>query len=251
MTQRKIIIANWKMNPETLTEATLLLKGILKTLPKNKNVSIIFAVPSVFIQALKKQFKNIQIASQDISVYGVGAHTGEISALQAKDVGAKFTIVGHSEKRLSGDTNEIISQKIKMAVSSGLFPIICVGENIRDKDHLYLKFVESQIKTAFKNVPKSKLEKTVVAYEPVWTIGSGAVRVATVEESLEMSIFIRRVLSDIFGKKDAEKVPIIYGGSVDEKNGVDFINGGGVSGLLPGRVSLSIKKFSLLIKSIA
>lgn len=250
MAQKTTVIANWKMNPETLALAIILLKNITKHLPRKKTVNIIFAVPAIFLHPLKEKFRTLSFAVQDVSAYDGGAHTGEISAVQAYACGARHAIIGHSEKRASGDTNEIVYEKIKMALSAGLSPIICVGETVRDQSHSYLKTIEAQVVSAFKNISRTKLDKIVIAYEPVWAIGKNATRTATPEESLEMSIFIRRVLSDLYGKRDAEKVQIVYGGSVDEKNGVDFVRSGGVTGLLPGRLSLSYKKFTALIQSL-
>ncbi len=251
MSHKTLIVANWKMNPESLQEGVVLLKSIIKGLPRKKVVSIVFAVPSIFLQPLKKQFKNLNFAVQDVSTYEGGAHTGEISAYQAYSVGARYGIIGHSEKRKSGDTDDIVALKIKMAFSAGLTPILCIGENVRDQNHEYLKVVEAQIKSACASVSKSKLGKLVIAYEPVWAISSQHNRVATHDECLEMSIFIRRILSDIYGARDAEKVQIIYGGSADDKNGVDFIKHGGVTGLLPGRASLNAKKFTALINLLS
>jgi triosephosphate isomerase len=167
------------------------------------------------------------------------------------NLGVKYVIVGHSERRSSlagaGEINEIVNKKVKAAISAGLIPILCVGENVRDENHEYLNFVKKQIEECLNGVSKNLIAKVIIAYEPVWAIGKGAFP-ATPEEFREMNIFIKKILSDKFGVKEASKVKIIYGGSVDDKNALDFIKDGQADGFLPGRASLDAEKFSKIIK---
>lgn len=250
MELRTLIVGNWKSNPRTEKEAVALYSELSKEVPKHKSIETIYAVPFVFLPILKKKFPKTLFVAQDVSAFDGGAHTGEIAATQLASAGAVSVIIGHSETRASGVTNTDTREKIQRAIKAGLSPILCVGETVRDEGHEYLRFVANQITEALLGMPKAKLASLTIAYEPVWAIGKDAARVATPEESLEMSIFIRRTLADMFDKKSAESVRIIYGGSVDEKNGISFLKHGGVSGLLPGRLSLSPKKFAALIRSI-
>ena len=159
------------------------------------------------------------------------------------------TSLGHSERRAMGEKNEDVNKKIKAALSLGIIPIVCIGEKERDQNHEYLAFVKEQIEVGFKNIPKETLSKIIIAYEPVWAIGKNAAREATPEEFLEMRIFIKKVLSIMFGVKN--EIPrIIYGGSADEKNVLDFVKNGEADGFLVGRASLDPKKFSNIINTI-
>ncbi len=251
MESRILVVGNWKSNPETEKEAVALLKSIVKELPKQKTVEVVIAPPASFISTVKKSAPKVALAAQDAGAHTGGAYTGEHSAKQLASVGASYVIVGHSETRARGVSNQETHEKVIQSLKAGLRPILCVGEIDRAADHAYLRFVAAQIEEGLANVPKAKLSHIAIAYEPVWAIGKDATRTATPQESLEMSIFIRRTLVDMFDKKSAESVRVIYGGSVDEKNGLSFIKEGGVTGLLPGRLSLSPKKFAALIRSLA
>ncbi len=263
---KSIIIANWKMNPENLKEAERLFSGIIKSISDIKKTEIVICPPFIFLpyftkaikseEKLIKISKKIKIGAQDLFFEDSGAYTGEISAPMLYDIGARYAIIGHSERRnppfsslggTIGETNLEINKKIKAALRAGLQPILCVGENLRDENHEYLNFIKIQIEECLDGISKNSISKVIVAYEPVWAIGNGA-RPATPEEFYEMKIFIRKILSDKFGVKFISGARIIYGGSVDDKNVESFIKEGKADGFLPGRASLDIKKFSQIIK---
>lgn len=250
MEHNTLIIGNWKLQPATEKEALALANALNKEIRPHKKITSAYAVPAAFLLSLKKKFPKLSFGAQDVSAHENGAHTGEHTAKMLASVGAQFALIGHSETRARGVSNDMTRDAVRLALKEKMMVVLCVGERERDASHAYLRFVADQIKDALSAVPKSKIADIVLAYEPVWAIGSDAARVATPEECLEMVIFIRRTLADMFGKKIAESVRVLYGGSVDEKNGITFLQTGGVNGLLAGRVSLSPKKFSALIRSI-
>ena len=162
-------------------------------------------------------------------------------------LGVKYVIVGHSERRKLGETNSDVNKKIKNALFSGLKPILCVGETERDEQHGYFNIVKNQVEECLNGINKELISKIIIAYEPVWALSTTeGRRDATSSDSREMSVFIKKVLTDKFGSKT--KLPrIIYGGSVNEKNCGDFLTNGGVDGALPGAASLNADKFLEII----
>lgn len=247
---KKIVIANWKMNPVSLKEAEKLFTQTVKSILDVKNIEIVSCVPFLYLEKLKKISKKIYLGAQDAFYIDKGAYTGEVSSEMLYNTGVRYVILGHSEKRAMGENNNDINKKIKASLNTGLIPILCIGENVRDEDHEYLSFVKKQIEECLNGVSKNSVSKVVIAYEPVWAIGKGAIP-ATSEEFREMNIFIKKILSDKFGVKEIANIRIIYGGSVDEKNTEDFIKNGKADGFLVGRASLDIKKFSKIVKICA
>ncbi|MFZ1020110.1 MAG: triose-phosphate isomerase [Minisyncoccia bacterium] len=248
MSDRKIIIGNWKMNPRTLKEAEKLFSDVSKNISNIKKTKIIICPPFLYLEKLKKISRKIILGAQDAFYGDVGAFTGEISSEMLDNLGVRYVILGHSERRALGEDNVLVNKKIKDALAAGLTPILCVGENTRDESHSYFSFVKNEIEECLAGVSKNSISKIIVAYEPVWAISSTENRRdATPEDSREMAIFIRKILSDKFGH-DAGRVRIIYGGSVNEKDAEGFLRDGGVDGLLPGKASLDAKKFVEIIK---
>lgn len=247
----KIIIGNWKMNPLTLKDAESLFGTVAKNISKIKNTQIVICPPFLYIEKLKKLSKKINLGAQNAFLENVGAFTGEVSPDMLENIGVKYVILGHSERRTpstgGGETNELINKKIKSALGAGLVPIVCVGESERDESHSYFNLVKNQIEECLAGISKNLISKIIVAYEPVWALSSTLNRRdAIAADSLEMSIFIKKVLSDKFGSK-TELPRMIYGGSVNEKTALDFLQNGGVDGLLPGKASLDAKKFVQII----
>lgn len=246
--KKKIIIANWKMNPLTLKEAAKLFSSTTKNISAIKKTEVVICPPFVYLESLKKLSKKIILGAQDSFLEGVGAFTGEISTEMLYNLGVRYVILGHSERRTLGEKNSDINEKVKASLSSGLRPILCVGESARDENHDYFKFIKTQLEEGLFGVSKISISKVIIAYEPIWAISSTKDRRdATPAESIEMTIFIRKILSDKFGS-EASNVRIIYGGSVSEKDAQDFLKNGGVDGLLVGRVSLNAEKFSDIVK---
>lgn len=249
MQSKKLIIGNWKMNPLTAKEAEKLFSVVAKEVSVIKKTEIVICPPYIYLEKLKKiRTSKIKLGVQDAFGGDVGAFTGEVSADMLDNFGVRYTILGHSERRSMGESNADINKKIKSALTSGLSVILCVGENTRDQDHGYFNFVKTQLEECLVGVSKNLVSKIIIAYEPVWAISTTVDRKdATAADSLEMSIFIKKVLSDKFGG-EVSKIRIIYGGSVNTKDAEDFLKNGGVDGLLVGRVSLDAKKFTEIIK---
>ncbi len=245
---KKIIIGNWKMNPLTTKEAVKLFSNIGKEISRVKKTEIVICPPSLFLEKLKNISRKAVLGSQDAFWGEPGAFTGKISAGMLYEMGARYVILGHSESRALGEKNESINKKIKASIAAGLTPILCVGETERDLEHNYFNSVKVQLEESLAGIFKHLVSKVIIAYEPVWAFSTTLNRKdATPADSLEMVIFIRKVLSDKFGS-EASNVKIIYGGSVNEKDAGDFLKNGGVDGLLVGRASLDAKKFTEIVK---
>ncbi len=246
---KKIIIGNWKMNPLTLKEAEKLFDGVAKSVSAIKKTEVIICPPFIYSERLKKiRTSKIKLGAQDAFGGEVGAFTGEVSGEMLYNLGVKYVILGHSERRFLGESNQDVNKKIKMALLVGLVPILCVGESVRDENHSYFNFVKTEIEECLIGISKNSISKIIIAYEPIWAISSTPNRQdAKPDDSREMAVFIRKVISDKFGP-DAGKTRIIYGGSVNEKDAESFLKNGGIEGLLVGRASLNAKKFSEIVK---
>jgi triosephosphate isomerase len=246
---KEFIVGNWKMNPLTGKEAEKLFSGVAKEISRVKRTEIVVCPPSVFLDRLTKiRTSKITLGGQDAFWGGAGAFTGQVSGEMLYEIGARYVILGHSERREMGESNADINQKMKAALLSGLRPILCVGESSRDENHGYFNLIKIELEECVAGVSKNSISKIIIAYEPIWAISTTPNRKdATADDSREMSIFIRKVLSDKFGK-DSSKIKVLYGGSVSEKDAGEFLESGGVDGLLVGRASLNAKKFSEIVK---
>lgn len=250
--KKKIIIGNWKMNPRSGKDAEKLFSSIAKSISKirktAKKTEVIICPPFLYIQNLRKLSKKILLGAQDSFGVDVGAFTGEISPEMLYGIGVRHVILGHSERRALGETNELINRKIKGALVAGLVPVLCVGENERDENHEYFNIVKNQLGKCLNGVSKNSVSKIIIAYEPVWAISTTPnQKDATPKDCEEMVIFIKKTLSDMFGTK-IELPSVLYGGSVKPRDAEGFLQDGGVDGLLAGRTSLDAKKFIEIIK---
>jgi triosephosphate isomerase (TIM) len=245
---KKLIVGNWKMNPQSAKEAETLLKSIGKEISSIKNAEIIICAPFPFLPLFKKlKIKKIAIGAQDVFYEPNGAFTGEISSSMLKDMGVSYIIVGHSERRALGDTNEIVNKKLVAVLKAKMTPILCIGEDVRNNDASYLAIVKSQLVACLKDIQKQNLKNIVIAYEPVWALSSTVNRHdATPHDFEEMKIFIRKILTDLYSSSTAASVRILYGGSVNKDNALGFL-AVGASGLLPGKASLMPKNFGSII----
>ncbi len=243
-----LIIGNWKMNPLLASDAENLLQTLLKT-TKIKSVvpAVLIAPPAVFFSTLKSKAEKagVRLVAQDMSAEVMGAHTGQVSAKQIISVGASAVIVGHSERRQAGMTNTEVNGVVLMALKERLMPIVCVGEQSRDAGGDFYGFIEVQLKTALAGVLKSKLSEVVIAYEPVWAIGTG--KTATPDDVLEIKLYIQKVLITLYDRTVVPKVRIVYGGSVNAKNAEELLEKAEVDGFLVGGASLLPKEFSTII----
>lgn len=245
---KNLIVGNWKMNPETVSEAKKIVNTIKRGLLNIKKTEIVICPPFVYLDSLKSfSGKKTSLGTQDIFHENSGSFTSQISPNQVKQFDVVYSIVGHSEKRKLGDTDEIVNKKVINALNSGLKVIICIGEEKRDHSGEYLSFIKKQIFLALKDVSKKDIENIVIAYEPIWAIG--AKEPMNTSEIHEMSIFIRKILREIYGIL-GDDIKILYGGSVFLENAKSIMVDGFVHGLLIGRESLNAKNFLELIKDI-
>lgn len=244
-----LIIANWKMNPQLPEEARDLFQKTKEAASSLANARAVVCPPYVFLGLFVREATHVcALGVQNVSEEQSGAHTGDISAGQVAALGGQYAIVGHSERRARGETNEAVAQKARAALEAGLTPIVCIGEHERDEEGAYLSFLRTQITESLHGMPKKLRASAAIAYEPIWAVGENAVRADTPEDLLEVSIFIRKVLTEEYGARLAEAIPVLYGGSVNAENAGSFLSGGGVRGLLVGRASLDADEFAAILK---
>ncbi|MDP2741351.1 MAG: triose-phosphate isomerase [bacterium] len=242
---KNLIVGNWKMNPQTQAEAKKLLEGVKKGIKQIKNTEVVVCPPLLYLPLLK----GLSLGSQNCSWEENGAFTGEVSALMIKNLKINYIILGHSERRKYFiETDEIVNKKIKKALSVGLKIIFCVGETAEEKDAgKKSEVLEKQLKEGLKGISKEDVKKIVIAYEPVWSIGTG--NNCSVNETMSSVLYIRKVIAGIYNRQTTDNIKIIYGGSVKSENSGAYIKETGVSGLLVGGASLNAEEFIKIIKS--
>ena len=246
----KLIVGNWKMYPKTLEEAKKIFIAHKKTARSLKKTKTIICPPFPYLyplEALAKSAPGISVGAQNSFFEEEGARTGEVSPAQLRSLGLAHVILGHSERRALGESDDVVAQKAALAVKNNLTVILCVGEHKRDDAGAYFSEVSEQLRKSLLGFPKGGSKRLVVAYEPIWAIGAKALRPATPADFHEMSILIKRELVEQFGKAAGFKIPILYGGSVDDRNAEGFLKDGGADGLLVGRVSLDREKFGAIL----
>ena len=247
---RKTIIAgNWKMNM-TASDTKKFAEDIKAIMPRAKWCDVVVCVPFVNIPTALKAFKDLRISvgAQNLFYEKSGAYTGEVSADMLKDLGVKYVIIGHSERRqYFGETDFTVNKKVLAALEAGLHPIICVGESLEQRElGITMELIALQVKSALAGVPAEKLRKCVIAYEPVWAIGTG--KVAGPDEVLATHAVVRRLLCERLGET-GNRIPILYGGSVKPANAGNLIGLDNVDGLLIGGASLDAQSFVQIIRA--
>ncbi len=248
--KRKLVVANWKMNPLSLTEAKQIGKSI-RGHSRSFQSKVVICPPFVYLNELKSVIvkDKISLGGQDAFFESKGSFTGEISPEMLKNMGADHVIMGHSERRAMAETSEMVAKKVLAAFKAGLSVILCVGEKERDDHGHYLAFLKEQLSTSLKGVSKKYSAKLSIAYEPIWAIGKGH-EAMTPHDVHQMSIFIRKHLIHIYNSVAAGEIKVIYGGSVDSTNAYAIVHEGEVDGLLVGRDSLNAKDFSIIVKEV-
>jgi len=249
----KLIIANWKMNPKSAKTAREIVASINKQSKNFGDVRLIVCPPFIFLDEVSNIIslsKKIFLGAQDVFVGQGVSHTGEIGIDQLKSAGVKYILVGHSERRALFDNDEIVKAKMLGSIKSGFKTILCVGEKERNEHGDHYHEVKRQIEDAIMKLPKKFVGNLIIAYEPIWAIGRPENEAIKPDQLREITIFIKRLLSDIFGAKEMEKVKILYGGSVTKNNFKEIIEKGNVDGILVGRESLKVKNFVELIEGI-
>jgi len=246
---RKTIIAgNWKMY-KTLKDGQELAVALRRDLYKVENVDIVICPPFTLLGFLSDALEtsNIAVGAQDLYWQEEGAFTGEVSPLMIKDAGCLYVIIGHSERRqFFGETNETVNKKLKAALKSGLTPILCVGENLQERESgRAFEVIEDHVNNGLADIGSSDMSKVVIAYAPVWAIGTG--KTATPDQAQEVHKFIRGLLNKKYGQEAADSVRIQYGGSVKPENITELMNKPDVDGALVGGASLKADSFGAIV----
>ncbi|MBR1634159.1 MAG: triose-phosphate isomerase [Lachnospiraceae bacterium] len=238
MARRQIIAGNWKMN-KTPSEAVALAKELIP-LVKNDDVDVVFCVPAIDIVPVVEAVKdtNIGVGAENLYIEDSGAYTGEISADMIKDAGAKYVIIGHSERReYFNESDEFLNKKVKKALEKDLIPILCCGETLEQREMgVTIDFVRFQIKSDLVGISADDAKKVVIAYEPIWAIGTG--KTATSDQAEEVCAAIRECLAEIYDQATADAIRIQYGGSMNAGNAKELLAKPNIDGGLVGGASL-------------
>ncbi len=235
---------------KNISEAIELTNGLKRELHNVDNLDIVLCPPFTALSETSEIIvnSNIQLGAQDVYWQDEGAFTGEVSPSMLKDTGCKFVIIGHSERRQQFfETNQTINKKIKAAIRAGLIPIVCVGETLAQREeNKTLQVIKQQIEQCFKDMPVESIKNLVIAYEPIWAIGTG--KNATAAQAEEVQKYIRSLLAKLYDGKTAENMRIQYGGSVKSENIEELIQQPDIDGALVGGASLKIDSFSQIVK---
>ena len=248
--RRQIIAGNWKLN-KTIREAIDFATRLEREALTGSGCEVVICAPFTALSDLTEvlQDSGIALGAQDLYWEDQGACTGEVSGPLLKDAGCRWVIIGHSERRqFFHETDETVARKIGAALRSGLEPIVCCGETLAEREAQRTEAVlKTQIEGALKGYNKEEVRRLVIAYEPVWAIGTG--KVATPAQAQEAHAHIRRLLEKMFGPETASAVPILYGGSVKPENSPEILKQSDVDGALVGGASLEVKSFAAIIRS--
>ncbi len=247
--RKKIVAGNWKMN--TLLKDGMELAKAVETLSREKSSDalVIIAPPYTHLSRVKELIENVKLCAQDCASEASGAFTGEISPAMLVSAGAEYVIIGHSERRtIFNEGNELLNKKVKLALSQGLKPIFCCGEVLEEREAGKLfDVVREQLEVGLKDLSREDIHKTVIAYEPVWAIGTGLV--ATPDQAQEMHKFIRDLVTELFDEQVAEDMPLLYGGSCKPSNAAELFANPDVDGGLIGGASLKAEDFMAIVNA--
>ena len=246
--KRPLIVANWKMY-KSISEAVSVVASMKAGLHKATECSVVICPPYTALAAVGQALKEspLDLGAQDMHPEPEGAFTGEVSPLMLKDVGCRYVILGHSERRnYFRETDVFVNQKVRAALKFTLVPIVCIGETLEEREgRRAFEAVKSQFDGSLKDLTGEDIQRTVIAYEPVWAIGTG--RTATPEQAEQMHSYIRRLLHEKYGEESASKVLILYGGSVKPENMSALMQKPNVDGALVGGASLRAESFIQIV----
>jgi triosephosphate isomerase len=247
--KKALIVANWKAYVGSPKEGLTLLKAIDKALPRAARSRVVVCPPALLFSHLVSTYRGSRLSFgvQDIALSPQGAHTGEVTAALAYASGARYTILGHAERREAGESNAVVAAEVRVALDHKLMPIVCIGESTRDRSAEYLSVIESMLVASLAKIEPSELKKLVIAYEPVWAIGATAAPDARVVR--EAVLYIKKVLSQRIHRELGLKATVLYGGAVDDTNAHELLHDGHASGFLVGRASTDAKKFVGIIRA--
>jgi triosephosphate isomerase len=247
--RKNIVAGNWKMN-NNLQEGIDLAKNLQKVLTgKTVQCDVVICTPFIHLASVAKELRTIGLGAQNCADKVSGAYTGEVSAAMVASTGAKYVIIGHSERRAYyGETNVILKEKVLLALANNLTPIFCIGEVLSEREAgAQEQVVETQIKESLFDLSPADFGKIVLAYEPVWAIGTG--KTATPAQAQEMHAFIRKTIAGKYGKEIADNTSILYGGSANAGNAKELFSNPDVDGGLIGGASLGVDKFLPIIEA--
>ncbi|MCL2485025.1 MAG: triose-phosphate isomerase [Endomicrobia bacterium] len=246
--RKPLMAGNWKMN-KSIAEAVSMVNALKTAVADVSDVEILLCPTFTALYAVNNEIKgtNINLGAQNLFWEPKGAFTGEISPAMVKDAGCSYVIIGHSERRqYFGETDETVNKRTKAAFAEGIIPIVCVGETLQEReDNVTFKVIEAQIKGGLVNLTAEEAATVVIAYEPVWAIGTG--KTATPDQAQEVHAFIRKLYAELY-KDAADKVRILYGGSVNPKNVSELMKQPDIDGGLVGGASLEADSFAQLVK---
>lgn len=249
--RKPIIAANWKMN-KTLSEAQDFAKEVKEQVPSGDSVDSVICAPSLFLEKLISEVEgsNVKIGAQTMHFEESGAFTGEVSPTMLNDLGVDYVIIGHSERRaLFAETDETVNKKVHAAFRHHLIPIVCVGETLEERENGDMKqVVNRQVTKALDGLSADEAKVAVIAYEPIWAIGTG--KSASTEDANEACQFIRQTLAELYDQVTADEVRIQYGGSVKPENIGSFMSQSDIDGALVGGASLDPKSFLQLLVGV-
>ncbi len=248
---QKLVIANWKMSPKSIAEAKKLFMTVALSVPRG--LRLVVMPPTLYFYELRKQYtgSSILFGLQNVFSEREGSFTGETSPAMAQYIGATHVLVGHSERRAQGETDQVVAKKVNLALASRLTVVLCIGEQKRDSVGDYLLDLKKQLLSALVSVSLSQLKNIVIAYEPIWAIGKGVGFAMKPEDVHETSLFIRKTLHERYlAKKEVFSIPILYGGSVGPENVYDLVYKGEVDGVLVGQQSTNPKAFVEILKIV-
>jgi triosephosphate isomerase (TIM) len=250
MTRKLFIAGNWKMNTSAASSAALA-GELVKLMGTLEKVDIAVSPPFGYLPAVGKALAGGRIAlgGQDMYCENDGAFTGEVSGAMLKDVGCRYVILGHSERRhVIGETNELINRKVVKALSDGLLPIFCVGELLEERKSGHTEdVVARQVKLGLEGVGRAEVTKVTIAYEPVWAIGTGVT--ASPQQAQEVHAMVRDLLAGMYDRQTADAIRIQYGGSVKASNAAELLGQRDIDGALVGGASLKAAEFHAIVKA--
>ncbi|EIT87043.1 triosephosphate isomerase [Fictibacillus macauensis ZFHKF-1] len=249
--RKPIIAGNWKMN-KTLSEAKAFVAEVKGSIPSRDVVDAVVCAPALFLDALVTDVKgsDLGVGAQNMHAQDSGAFTGEISPVMLKDLGVGYVVLGHSERReYFGETDELVNEKTHAAFNHGLTPIVCVGETLDEREASQTKaVVKTQTEKGLQGLTEDQVKRTVVAYEPVWAIGTG--KTASSQDANEVCSYIRSVIAEQFSQEAADAVRIQYGGSVKPSNIQELMSMSDIDGALVGGASLEAQSFLQLLEGV-
>jgi triosephosphate isomerase len=249
--RRKVIAGNWKMHKDLSESQNLISKLTIELSKEDVKCDIIICPPFTSLSEAAALVKNtkVKLGAQNMHFEDKGAFTGEVSATMLKSVGCEYVILGHSERRaIFNESDEMINKKIKKALDSGLRPIFCIGETLQQRESGKMNdVIKRQVTEGLQHISKGEMEKVIIAYEPVWAIGTGVT--AAPHQAQEVHVYVRQLTSDIFGEDTAENLIIQYGGSVKPGNAGELLSQSDIDGALVGGACLEADSFLKIIRS--